>query len=169
MEFTVRNNKRKHINEPNISDDPVNNNTTGNFKGLENEEKSDAQKKHQKQVQKNKKKRIKMKAIKNNNKNLPVNEEKTQEIKKDASQNTKNKKMKHIRDFSKDLTEYIHLWNNVNNGSGWKFNKILQNWAVTNILSPEKINKVLFKSVCPYIATIQGMLHTKMMKKNFLF
>ena len=61
------------------------------------------------------------------------------------------------RDFSAALTEYLVLWKDRDNGSGWKFNKVLQSWAVTHILSKKHVDKDLFKLACPYMAKMVGV------------
>lgn len=61
------------------------------------------------------------------------------------------------RDFPTDLEEYLRLWSlRDENGSNWKFNKILQAWALENCFNKEKVNTKLLKILLPYISTVRG-------------
>jgi hypothetical protein len=61
------------------------------------------------------------------------------------------------RDFQADLKEYLESWKSRDSGSDWKFNKVLQSWAVMHSLERNIIDKELFKMLCPYLATIMGV------------
>jgi hypothetical protein len=60
------------------------------------------------------------------------------------------------RDHHGDLKNYLELWKNRDNNSGWKFNKVLQTWALSNALDKSVIDKSLFKELCPYLKSISG-------------
>ena len=60
------------------------------------------------------------------------------------------------RDHQSDLKNYLELWGNRDNNSGWKFNKVLQTWALLNALDKNAIDKDLFKELCPYLKSISG-------------
>jgi hypothetical protein len=38
----------------------------------------------------------------------------------------------------------------------WKFNKVLQAWALSNAFDENKIDADLFKQLCPYLESVQG-------------
>lgn len=61
------------------------------------------------------------------------------------------------RDFKGDLAAYLEQWRNRSAGSDWKFNKILQSWAIQNAMNKKLVDKDLFKALCPYLATIVGV------------
>ena len=72
---------------------------------------------------------------------------------------------KRSRNFADDLREYLSQWkesrdttseNTTVDRSAWKFNKVLQQWALDNCFQKKKIDAVLFKSLLPYILTIKG-------------
>ena len=66
-------------------------------------------------------------------------------------------KVDKTRDFSGDLEEYLQEWEDRNNeGAQWKFNKILQAWALDNCFSKKNIGSLLFKKLIPYVLTVQG-------------
>ena len=60
------------------------------------------------------------------------------------------------RDFQQDLTAYLDAWTNRNDGSEWKFNKVLQSWAVQHALDESVVDKGLFKRLIPYLASMAG-------------
>lgn len=61
------------------------------------------------------------------------------------------------RDFTGDLMAYLNSWEKKDQaGSQWKFNKVLQAWALTNLTSTEKVPPKLFQKLLPYIRTVQG-------------
>lgn len=61
------------------------------------------------------------------------------------------------RDFQSDLKVYLEAWKARESGSGWKFNKVLQSWAIMHALNRQLIDKELFKLLCPYLATVMGV------------
>jgi len=72
------------------------------------------------------------------------------------------------RDFSGDLKEYLEGWENKTTVT-WKFNKVLQAWALSNTFDNSKIDAELFKQLCPYLVSVQGnsRLHIYMLCKMF--
>ena len=60
------------------------------------------------------------------------------------------------RDFSTDLMGYISSWNYRETSGLWKFNKILQTWALDNCYDKKRIDATLFKSLMPYLLSIKG-------------
>lgn len=60
------------------------------------------------------------------------------------------------RDFSTDLMGYISSWNYRETSGQWKFNKILQTWALDHCFDKERIDGALFKSLMPYLMSIKG-------------
>ena len=60
------------------------------------------------------------------------------------------------RDFSTDLMGYISSWNYRETSGQWKFNKILQTWALDNCYDKKRIDATLFKSLIPYLLSIKG-------------
>lgn len=60
------------------------------------------------------------------------------------------------RDFSQDLNIYLSQWSHKDEYGGWKFNKNLQIWALEYCFDVTKIDNELFKSLLPYLASIQG-------------
>jgi hypothetical protein len=68
-------------------------------------------------------------------KRLPKNKRKQQAVK--AAVSVKKRKN---RDFSADLEEYLELWEGrEGEGSEWRFNKVLQAWALDNYFRKKKI------------------------------
>jgi WKF domain len=60
------------------------------------------------------------------------------------------------RDFSTDLLGYISSWNYRETSGQWKFNKILQTWALDNCFDKQRIDAALFKALIPYLLSIKG-------------
>lgn len=60
------------------------------------------------------------------------------------------------RDFSTDLLSYISSWNYRETSGQWKFNKILQTWALDNCFEKQRVDAVLFKALIPYLLSIKG-------------
>ena len=60
------------------------------------------------------------------------------------------------RDFSTDLMGYISSWNYRETSGQWKFNKILQTWALDHCFDKKKIDPTLFKALMPYLLSIKG-------------
>jgi hypothetical protein len=69
------------------------------------------------------------------------------------------------RDFSNDLIVYLEEWENRKSGNNWKFNKVLQAWALENCLESSKIEFELFSKLVPYIETVQGSALLRLLTK----
>lgn len=73
---------------------------------------------------------------------------------------------KKSRNFTSDLKLYLELWQQhvaIQKGEAtdaqytlWKFNKVLQAWALDNCLDKEKVPLDVFKTLLLYIATVKG-------------
>jgi hypothetical protein len=59
------------------------------------------------------------------------------------------------RDFSGDLQEYLSGWEQKATAT-WKFNKVLQAWALSHAFDSDKIDDDLFLQLCPYLESVQG-------------
>lgn len=72
------------------------------------------------------------------------------------------------RDFTTDLDNYIDDWiSSVNNQSGsstWKFNKVLQEWALKNWQSKSSVPTTLFKKLLPYFDSIRGSARDRLLE-----
>ena len=67
------------------------------------------------------------------------------------------------RNYSDELGNYLHAWTKREEGSGWKFNKVLQNWAIDNVFEGNKIvPKEVFLQLLPYFASIQGAARNRL-------
>jgi hypothetical protein len=68
------------------------------------------------------------------------------------------KKNDRVRDFSGDLETYLEEWEQreADGAAAWKFNKILQAWALDNCFYKKKVSSGLFKQLIPYLLTVQG-------------
>jgi len=64
------------------------------------------------------------------------------------------------RDYSNELRNYLAEWKNRdvydNDMVTWKFNKLLQSWALENCFDKKRVDSITFKALLPYIMTIQG-------------
>ncbi len=60
------------------------------------------------------------------------------------------------RDHQTDLKNYLEQWRSRDVGSNWKFNKVLQTWAIANALNKNEIDKELFRELCPYLQSVSG-------------
>lgn len=60
------------------------------------------------------------------------------------------------RDHQTDLKNYLEQWRNRDGGSNWKFNKVLQTWAIANALNKDEVDKELFRELCPYLHSVSG-------------
>jgi hypothetical protein len=68
------------------------------------------------------------------------------------------------RDFQSDLIEYLSNWER-KESIPWKFNKVLQAWALANLFEKEKINSSTFKQLCPYLKTVKGGARTRLLEE----
>ena len=66
------------------------------------------------------------------------------------------------RNFSIDLSNYLRCWEM---GVGWKFNKVLQSWAIDSCLREEKIDSELFNLLIPYVESVQGSQRERLFEK----
>ena len=67
------------------------------------------------------------------------------------------------RDFSADLAVYLNTWSE--DKASWKFNKVLQNFLLDNIMDSKKIDKELFRSASAYLASIQGGARDRLLSR----
>jgi hypothetical protein len=68
------------------------------------------------------------------------------------------------REFENDLLEYLSNWERKDT-IPWKFNKVLQAWALANVFDKEKISSTAFKQLCPYLKTVQGGARTRLIEE----
>jgi hypothetical protein len=59
-----------------------------------------------------------------------------------------------VRGFSADLAAYLTAWRT--DKTTWKFNKVLQAWALESCFNKDLIDKNLFHDLLPYIGTVMG-------------
>jgi hypothetical protein len=71
------------------------------------------------------------------------------------------------REFASDLESYLSLWEDskVSDGSGWKFNKVLQEWALQHCLEKDMISPNLFKKLIPYAQTVHGKARDRLCER----
>jgi len=89
-----------------------------------------------------------------------------EEVKKDNKKDSAESKK--ARDFSGDLSNYLVLWKQsklTSNPSLWKFNKVLQEWALLHCLDEEKIPSNVFKVLLPYISTVKGSSNARLVER----
>ena len=67
------------------------------------------------------------------------------------------------RDFSTDLEAYCTQWAQAR--ESWRFNKVLQTWALEHCMDRARISKTLFKTLLPYLASIQGGAKERLLYK----
>jgi len=70
---------------------------------------------------------------------------------------------KKTRDFSLDLAEYLNTWRI--NKTEWKFNKVLQAWALESCFSKDLVDKNLFHDLLPYIGTVMGFARNRLIER----
>ena len=67
------------------------------------------------------------------------------------------------RSYSDELSDYLAAWESRGEpGHQWKFSKVIQSWALDNCFQHEKIDTDLFKSLIPYIVTVQGIARDRL-------
>lgn len=72
------------------------------------------------------------------------------------------------RDFLSDLSLYLESWKNHtvdHNSSTWKFNKILQEWALQHCLEEDRIPNKMFRLLMEYILTVKGASKTRLVDR----
>jgi len=90
---------------------------------------------------------------------------------KDANEKREVKAKAKSRDFSSDLASYLQQWKGTQgssptpSSSGWKFNKVLQNWALAECLNGECIAKNLFHDLLPYLCSVQGGARDRLLER----
>ncbi len=67
------------------------------------------------------------------------------------------------RNFAIDLSEYLKTWRN--DKTQWKFNKVLQAWALDNCFSKDLVDKQLFHDLLPYIGTVMGQAKVRLTER----
>ena len=77
------------------------------------------------------------------------------------SKTSKKKAARRIihEDFGNELRDYLDKWSARQHGGdneGWKFNKVVQTWALDHCFDKKKIDSKLFKSLLPYVLTVKG-------------
>lgn len=127
----------------------------------------------------------KLKALRNRRKKLAKRSKKTQErlaLKRNAERNGQEEddedaeanaldsddedKKRAKRPFEQDLEIYLDNWEAHMEGTGtWKFNKVLQTWAINNCLDKAEISTDLFKKLIPYLCTVQGGAKERLKEK----
>ena len=101
---------------------------------------------------------------KKTNKGGGSNKEEVKEAEENPNDNTPSRGAK--RDFSTDLLNYLMQWSHKDAAEGaWKFNKILQNWALEQCFDEISINAELFTRLLPYLASIQGSALERLLKR----
>lgn len=68
------------------------------------------------------------------------------------------------RDFTSDLIDYLDLWTTRSDGR-WKFNKVLQAWALEHCLDVSKIDDETFEQLYPYIMSVVGGARDRVKEK----
>jgi hypothetical protein len=68
-----------------------------------------------------------------------------------------------VRGFSADLAAYLTLWRT--DKKSWKFNKVLQAWALESCFSKDLIDKNLFHDLLPYIGTVMGSARERVIER----
>jgi hypothetical protein len=86
------------------------------------------------------------------------NKQKVQSNKKNKSKGNNGKVS---RNFLQDLDHYLSEWS-LRNTNSWKFNKILQSWAIDNCLDKNLIPKNTFLLFVRYADTIRGAARTRL-------
>lgn len=85
-----------------------------------------------------------------------------QGVKQGSVSKRTSKSIRQPRDFVSDLKSYLQAWK-LRDSHDWKFNKVLQTWALQNCFEKHKIDSKLFKELLPYIMSIQGAAMERLM------
>ena len=100
------------------------------------------------------------------NKGGSSNKEEVKEVEDNPTDGTPSKTASKSRDFSTDLLHYLSQWSHKDDVVGaWKFNKILQNWALEQCFDDSSINADLFTMLLPYLASIQGSALKRLLER----
>ncbi len=91
-----------------------------------------------------------------NKQKRPASKKKKEKKPKEDGEKEEPKPVGKVRDFSNDLREYLQMWRTREENGIWKFNKVLQAWALDNLFEKDKIDQVLFKELIPYVLTVKG-------------
>jgi hypothetical protein len=117
----------------------------------------------QKRKDRMKKKKKQMKKLKKlNEANKAKSSHSDSEQKADATSSGKS------RDFATDLSVYVDQWKEsvgTNQPDLWKFNKVLQEWALQHCLTKTLVPADLFKKLLPYVATVKGSALTRLVER----
>lgn len=84
--------------------------------------------------------------------------------KKRVETNIDNDKSAPGRNFGDDLAVYVAAWADKEQGSnnGWKFNKVLQSWALDHCLDDSKVNDELFPNLLEYLKSVRGIARDRL-------
>lgn len=69
------------------------------------------------------------------------------------------------RNYEQELMEYVQSWERREEGSGWKFNKVLQNWAIDNVFDRSLIKKDSLKPTLRYLKSVEGSARQRIIDK----
>ena len=69
------------------------------------------------------------------------------------------------RNYVQELLEYVEAWERRDQGSGWKFNKVLQNWAIDNVFDRKIVKKDALKPLLRYLKTVQGSARQRIVER----
>ena len=61
------------------------------------------------------------------------------------------------------LDSYLEHW--ATDRESWKFNKVLQTFALEHVWDKEKIDKSLFRKLLPYLGSIQGGARDRLLQR----
>lgn len=68
-----------------------------------------------------------------------------------------------VRDWSGDLMQYVTAWKG--DKTNWKFNKLLQTWALQKWWDKDAVDKNLFHALLPYLGSVMGGAREGLLKK----
>ena len=84
-------------------------------------------------------------------------------VDKAAETEKEEKKNEKQRDWSGDLMQYVTQWKG--DKSSWKFNKLLQTWALQKWWDKDSVDKNLFHALLPYLGSVMGGAREGLLKK----
>ena len=89
--------------------------------------------------------------------------EKQRKLKKNSKRKKKAKReaaarapTRSDRNYVQEMLDYVEAWERREQESGWKFNKVLQNWAIDHVFDRKLIKKDALKPLLRYLKTVQG-------------